>query len=103
MILSRIDRRYVEFEVAGALPDGTAAPLTAVDVALLAPRATPTAATVWTPADYTDGVASVLLAGPEAATDATALVVPAEGCDLWFRVLDEPEVLTAHVERVTVS
>jgi hypothetical protein len=99
--LTRIDRRTVEFDVAAELTDGTATTITGVDVALLPPRTTPTAATVWTAATYTGGVASVLVAGPDAdPTD--ALPVPAAGADLWARVVDVPEVLTARVARLTV-
>lgn len=102
MNVARVDRVYVDLQVTGALRDGTPAILTGVDVALLAPRTSPTAATTWTTADYADGTATVLLAGPDADPSA-ALVVPAAGCDLWIRITDSPEILTANVERITVS
>lgn len=102
MILNRIDKQYVEIDVTATLANGDAAPLDGVDVALLAPRHTPTAATTWTAATYAAGTATVLLAGPEA-NPTGALVVPSGGADLWIRVTDEPEVDAARVERVSVS
>lgn len=102
MNLGRIDRLYVDVVVTATAKDGTPQTLTGVDVALLAPRATPTAATTWTAATYAGGVASLLLAGPDA--DPTgALVVPATGADLWLRVVDNPETITALVGRITVT
>jgi hypothetical protein len=100
--LGRVERTYVHIAVTATLHDGSPAELTAVDVALLPPRTTPTATTVWAPADLDGGSARVLLAGPDAPADG-ALTVPAAGADLWVRVADSPEVDTAHVERVTVS
>lgn len=102
MELSRIDRLYASIDVTGTLADGSPATITGVDVALLAPRATPVAATVWTAATYADGTARVLLAGPDA-NPVGALAVPAGGGDLWIRVTDTPEVDATKVERVTVT
>lgn len=102
LVLSRIDRLYRDYEVTATLRDGSPATLTGVDVALLAPRTTPTTATVWTAATYATGVATILLAGPDA-TPTGALVVPAGGADLWIRVTDNPEVDAERVERITVS
>lgn len=100
--LSRVERLYREYTVTAALPDGSPATLTAVDIAFLAPGATPTAATAWTRTTYTAGVARVLLAGPDAAAEG-ALTVPAPGADIWLRVVDTPEVDTAMIERVTIQ
>lgn len=100
--LSRIDRLYRDYDVAATLRDGGPATLTGVDVALLPPRTTPTAATAWTTATYAAGTATVLLAGPDAA-GLGALVVPATGADLWVRVTDTPEVDAQRVERITVA
>jgi hypothetical protein len=98
---TRLARLLIEWDVAAELLDGTATTITGVDVAILPPRATPTAATTWTPADYAAGVASVLVAWPDAdPTD--ALPVPTGGGDLWARVIDVPEVLVARVARLTV-
>lgn len=102
MDLSRIDRIYAKIPITAKLADGTTATIGAVDVALLPPRTTPTGATVWTVATYAAGVATVLLAGPDA-DPAGALVVPTGGADLWARVVDTPEVDAALVGRVTVS
>lgn len=102
MNLARIERKYAHVAVTAALHDGTAATPTGVEVALLAPRTTPGSATAWTVSTYTAGDAVVLLAGPEA--DPTgALVVPADGADLWIRVTDNPEVTAAKVARLTVT
>ncbi|MGZ4621436.1 MAG: hypothetical protein ACXVGF_04895 [Blastococcus sp.] len=101
MELSRIDRVYAHVTVTAKLADGTAATLTGVDCALLPVRTSPTSTTTWTPASYSGGVATVLIAGPDA--DPTgALAVPTAGGDLWIRSVDNPEVTTAHVDRITV-
>lgn len=100
--MSRVDRMFREYDVTAALPDGSPVAVTGVDVALLPPRATPTADTVWTATEVTAGVATVLLAGPEA-DDTDALAVPAAGADLWLRLTDIPEVLAVRVERVTAT
>ena len=100
--LSRIDRLYRDYTVTATLRNGTPATITGVTVALLPPRTTPTAATTWATATYAAGVATVLLAGPDA--DPTgALPVPAGGADLWLRVSDTPEVDAELVERVSVT
>lgn len=100
--LSRIDRVYRDYDVTATLRTGGPATITGVTVALLTPRTTPTAATVWTTATYAAGVATVLLAGPDA--DPTgAVVVPSGGADLWIRVSDSPEIDAARVERISVA
>lgn len=102
LTLSRIDRLYRDYDVTATLRNGNPATLTGVDIALLTPRATPTATTTWTAATYSAGVATVLLAGPDA--DPTgAVVVPTAGADLWVRVADTPEVDAERVERITVT
>lgn len=100
--MSRVDRVYRVYDITATLPDGSPVTLTGVDVALLTPRSTPTAATTWTAATYVNGVATVLLAGPAADTTG-ALAVPTGGADLWIRVTDNPEVTATRVERITVS
>lgn len=100
--LSRIDRLYRRYTVTATLAGGGPATLTGADVALLTPRSKPTGATVWTATDYAAGVATVLLAGPDA-DDTGALAVPAGGADLWIRVVDSPEVDAELVERISVS
>lgn len=102
MELNRTDCQYVDIEVSATLRDGAPAPLTGVDVAMLAKRRTPDTTTVWTAATYNDGVATVLLAGPQAAAVPDSLVVPDGGGDLWIRVIDAPEVDSAHVARISV-
>jgi hypothetical protein len=101
--LGRIERQYARITVTATLADGAPADLAGVDVALLPPRSKPTADTTWTAADWADGNATVLLAGPDAAAVAGALTVPAGGADLWVRVTDTPEVDTAVVDRINVS
>ena len=100
--LSRIDRVYRDYEVTATTRTGGPATLTGVTVALLPPRTSPTAATTWTTATYAAGVATVLLAGPDADT-AGALSVPVGGADLWIKVADSPEVDAERVERITVA
>lgn len=102
MNLSRIDRVFIDIPVTATERDGTAATLSGVDVAVLAPQTTPAADTTWKAANYADGVATVLLAG-SAADDTDALAIPAGGADLWIRVTDTPEIITSKAGRVTVS
>lgn len=102
MNFTRVTKKYVEVPVTAALADGTPATLAGVDVTLLTPRTTPDEDTTWTPATYGDGVARILLAGPDA-DPAGAVVVPASGADLWVRVVDNPEVDAARIERLTVQ
>lgn len=102
MDLNRIERKYAKVTATATDADGAPATLTGVDVALLAPHATPTATTTWTASTPVNGKWRILLAGPDASpTD--ALVVPSGGADLWIRVTDVPEVDAARVERITVS
>lgn len=102
MLLSRIDRTYAHITVTATLHNGDPATVTAVSVALLPPRRTPTAGTTWTPSAYASGDAVILLAGPDADPDG-ALTVPEGGADLWVRVPDNPEVQAVKVARIDVS
>lgn len=102
MNLNRIDCQYVDIAVTATLRDGSPATLAGVDVAVLAPRRTPTATTAWTAATYTAGTATVLLAGPDSAGAPDAVAVPEGGGDLWIRVLDAPEVDAARIARISV-
>lgn len=99
--LSRIDRVYRHYDVTATLADGTPATLAGVDVALLAVHGKPTAATGWTPTAYTDGTATVLLAGPDA--DPTGAVPVQRKADLWIRVTDTPEVVATFVETIDLT
>lgn len=100
LTLSRIDCVYARISVEAALADGTPAVLTHIDVALLPPGSTPDADTVWTSVSVVDGVASVLLAAPDADDPGDALLVPTAGVDLWLRVVDNPETQAVKVGRV---
>jgi hypothetical protein len=103
LTISRIDRLYRDYTVTATLRDGSIADLNGVTVALLPPRVPPTAATLWTTATYAAGVATVLLAGPDADPAGADVVVPAGGADLWIRVSDSPEIDAALVERISVQ
>lgn len=100
--ISRIDRLYRDYTVTATTRTGTPATLTGVTVALLPPRTTPTAATIWTAATYAAGIATVLLAGPDA-DPTSAVVVPSGGADLWIKVSDSPEIDAERVERISVA
>ena len=102
MDMSRIERQYVDINLTATLRNGEPAVLAGVEVAILPVRTTPTAATAWTAADYADGTATVLLAGPDAGMEG-ALPVPAAGGDLWVRVTDAPEIDAARIERLTIT
>lgn len=100
--MSRVDRIYRRYTVTAKDPDGNPATVGGIGVALLAPRTSPTSATVWADADLEGDVATVLFAGPDA--DGTgALVVPPVGADVWLRVTDSPEVDAERIERITVA
>jgi hypothetical protein len=98
---SSIDRKYAHFPVTATLADGSAATISGVDVALLPYRTGPDASTTWTPAVYANGIATVLLAGPDA--DPTgALALPTGGASVWARVVDNPEVDAAMVGSISI-
>ena len=101
MHLNRIDRKYANIKVDATDEDELPIVPTAVDVALIPPRSTPTAATPWTAAASVNGKWQVLLAGPDASP--TSAIVVSKTADLWVRVTDAPEVDTAFVERVTIE
>jgi hypothetical protein len=99
--ITRITKKYVDVQVAATLRTGGAATLTGIDVAALPPGGKPRADTIWTPAQFTAGVATFLVAGPDAnATD--ALQVPEGGCDIWGRIVDQPEVDVARLVQLIV-
>jgi hypothetical protein len=99
--ISRITRKWVDVEVTATLRTGAAATIEGVDVAVLPSGHTPTDDTSWSPATYAGGVATFLVAGPDAVSDG-ALVVPVDGCDVWGRVTDTPEVDTARLVQINV-
>jgi hypothetical protein len=93
LTLSRISRREHPINVAAVFAKAGIDPLptvTGADVALLPKHTFPTSATTWTAAAFSAGVATVLLAGPDA-TSSGAVVVSADA-DLWLRVTSTPEV-----------
>lgn len=102
MELNRIDCQYVDITVTATLRDGDPATLTGVDVAVVPTRTTPTSSTPWVASTYSAGVATVLLAGPDADNNPAAISVPSSGADLWIRVVDTPEVDAARVDRITI-
>jgi hypothetical protein len=98
--LSRIDRKARTYALTDVLTGVVPPGVTGVDVALLAPRSNPTAATVWFPATYASGSFTVLLAGPDASS-VGALVVTGSA-DIWMRISNAPEVDAEKLERITV-
>jgi len=100
--LHRIECVYRHYEVTATLAGGGPATLPGVTAALIAPGHGPTPGTDWWPAVYDDGTVTVLLAGPDADPADGAVVIPAAGVNLWFRVVDSPEVVARLVERITV-
>ena len=99
---TRISRKFVEVPVTAALADGSPAVLAGVDVALLERNGRPTDDTTWTPATYGDGVARILVAGPDA-DPAGALVLTDGGADVWVRISDNPEVDAAKAGSIVVG
>lgn len=102
MKLNRIARKYVHIPLTVTLADGSPAPISGADLALVPPGSSLTAQTVWVPSEWADGRASVLVAGPEADPE-DALVIPVEGVDVWARITDSPEVDVAKVGRISVG
>lgn len=101
--LARVERLYRFYDVTATLGNGAAATVSGVDVALVPPRTSPDALTVWTAStwDAVEEAWRVLIAGPDAA-GAGALVVPDTGADLWIRVTDSPEIDVALSERISI-
>lgn len=100
--LSPIDRVFGHIPVTAALFDGGPAVLSGVDVAVLASRTAPDGATTWLASTYSNGVAVVLFAGPDA-DPTSALPVPAAGGDVWIRIADSPEIQAVKVGYLTIT
>jgi hypothetical protein len=100
--LHRIERVYRHYEVTATLADGGPATLPGVTASLIPPGYGPGPDTDWWPAVYADGTVTVLLAGPDADPADGAVVIPAAGVNLWFRIVDTPEIVARLVERITV-
>jgi hypothetical protein len=102
MNMSRIDRVYGYVSVTVTDIDGNPTTVAGVDVALLPPQLEPDGDTVWHPTAPVNGKGQVLFVGVDAdPTD--GLVVPEGDADVWGRVIDNPEVLTAKVGRISVG
>lgn len=84
MKLSRLAARTVGFAVGAQDLTGAEAQVAEVAVVYLPRGLAPTPATSWTVATYADGVATVVLAGPDA-TGGTVVATSAVG-RLWARV-----------------
>lgn len=97
--MSSIDRLHIAVAVTAKLADGTPATLAGVDVAVLPRSTVPTASTAWTASSYSNGTATVLVAGP-AADQTSAIALPRDGGDLWIRITDAPEVQAAFVDQI---
>jgi hypothetical protein len=91
---TRITKKPVQFPVTATTPSGAPATITGVDVALLPHREGPDAATAWVTADYDpfDGIASVLVSGPDATTPSGLVLPDRPASDLWARIVDNPNV-----------
>jgi len=100
--LNRVDRIARTYTLSSlAIGGGGPVTPTAVEVALLPPRTSPSRDTTWTTVTYAAGAVTVLLAGPDA--DPTGAVVVPASADLWMRVTYAPEVDAVKVERITVT
>lgn len=99
--ISRVERLYRDYPVTATTKTGVPVTLTGVDIAILPPRTAPDATTIWTATTYINGVATVLLAGPDAAQSG-AITIPAVGAAVWLRVVDNPEVDVTFAERISV-
>ena len=92
MNLAQSAIKYWDVTVTATLANGSPATLTGVNMAIVPPGASPNHATPWLAASYSNGVASILVAGPEYQNPpGNALVVPPVGGDLWAQVVDNPE------------
>lgn len=103
MRFTLISRKWVYIYLTARLADGSDAVINNGDVqiALTPIRGTPNTATVWYTVTYAAGVASVLLAGPQA--DPTgAVVLDSAGNDLWLKIVDADEVDAVFVARVNM-
>lgn len=102
--LPKVAAVFADITVTAKLANGSAATVTGIDVAIVAPGAKPTTTTAWVAANWAAPLAQVLLVG-SLATPVGAppyrLNVPDVGGDLWARIVDNPEqvaALVAHIE-----
>jgi hypothetical protein len=91
--LPQVAIKYWDVTVTATLANGNSATIAGVDMVLVTPGASPDHTTAWTASTYANGVASILIAGPEyPSPPGGALVCGPNGGDLWARVTDNPEV-----------
>lgn len=102
LVWTRVTRKFVRIPVVATLATGGSATIAGVDIALLPQRSAPDESTQWTAAIYDSGVATVLIAGPDA-DPSGALVLPEGGADVWARITDVPEVDAANVGRIDLE
>lgn len=100
MDLSLIDKVYATFPLVVKDASGNTVTPSAVAVAFLPFRTSPTTSTPWTAVTYASGSVTVLLAGP-LADQSGAVAVPSGGGYLWARITDSPEVEAVRVAWVT--
>jgi hypothetical protein len=99
LTLGLLDRQHWPIDVAalyGSLPAGA----TGYSVTLVPPRSVPTSGNVWTPTTYASGIATVLLAGPNA--DPTGALVVTGSADLWILPVGGTDVREMKVGRIAV-
>lgn len=90
MELPRTARKMVEVDLDATLPSGAPAALDAVELALC-DHDGPTGVTLWLAASsVADGVAQVVLCGPEAVDKSGALVLDRPRAELWARPAGGP-------------
>ncbi len=103
MNLSRVACKYFDINLSATLPNGQPVVPGGVDIAIVRAGESPDEETQWHPAQYADGVATIMLAGPDAtAPPESAIVIPEPGGDLHARVVDVPETDAAMLTRIVL-
>lgn len=96
---TRVTRKNIRVPITARLANGGPTSIGGVEIALLPQRSTPDADTVWATATYLDGIATVLVAGPDV-DPGGGLLLPEGGADIYGRVIDNPEIDVAFVGRI---
>jgi hypothetical protein len=97
--LGLLDRQHWAIDVAalyGSLPAGA----TGYSVTLVPKRSVPTSGNTWTATTYANGIATILLAGPNA--DSTGALVVTGDADLWILPVGGTDAREVKVGRITV-
>lgn len=102
--IPRVDRRTLSYEVSATSADGSPVALTDIRLAVLAVGAHPGRDTAWATVPIVDGVAELIVAGPEARDDVAAHRRLAVGEHIvWYQLANGDDTITDDIERLSVN